>query len=73
MEGGKEEVMTLLFKACPRCQGDMHETSDMYGRYNHCIQCGHIVDLPSEPLGGSMKVAVKTGTRKAGDKTVVAA
>ena len=65
--------MKLLFKACPRCQGDMHETSDMSGRYNQCIQCGHIADLPSERLGGGVNVAVETGTRKAGTKTEVAA
>ena len=23
----------LLFKACPRCEGDMHTSGDMYGDY----------------------------------------
>ena len=65
--------MRLLLRACPRCQGDLHETSDMYGRYNQCIQCGNIVDLPSEPFAGGVDIAVKTRVRKAGDKIVVAA
>ena len=38
----------MLLKACPRCGGDYHETSDMYGRYHHCIQCGHLQDLPDK-------------------------
>ena len=35
----------LYFKACPRCRGDMHGASDMYGPYKECLQCGHVVDL----------------------------
>ncbi len=41
----------MLFKACQRCAGDLRETSDMYGRYMQCIQCGNVVDIPTEPLG----------------------
>ena len=40
----------MMLKACPRCSGDLLESSDMYGRYVQCIQCGHVADLPSEPL-----------------------
>ena len=36
----------MLFKACPRCSGDLRETMDIYGRYLSCIQCGHTRDLP---------------------------
>ncbi len=35
----------LLFKACPRCRGDMHASGDMYGDYKECLQCGWIVDI----------------------------
>ena len=38
----------MMFKACPRCGGDVHMTSDMYGRYAQCIQCGHSRDLPEK-------------------------
>ena len=33
----------FLFKACTRCSGDMQETSDMYGRFRACLNCGHYV------------------------------
>ena len=36
----------MLFKACPRCSGDLRETTDIYGRYLSCIQSGHTRDLP---------------------------
>jgi hypothetical protein len=38
----------MLFKACPRCNGDVRETSDMYGSYVSCVQCGHSADLPEQ-------------------------
>ena len=38
----------MLFKACPRCGGDMHVSGDIYGPYNKCVQCGHTADLPAE-------------------------
>lgn len=40
----------MMFKACPRCSGDVHLTSDMYGHYAQCIQCGHTRDLPEKKL-----------------------
>lgn len=49
----------MMLKACQRCSGDLLETSDMYGRYVQCIQCGHVIDLPSEPLG-TVKVVTTT-------------
>jgi len=42
--------MMMLFKACPRCGGDVHMTSDMYGRYAECIQCGHSRDIPEKRI-----------------------
>jgi hypothetical protein len=28
-------------KSCPRCHGDLHENTDVYGGYIDCFQCGH--------------------------------
>ena len=28
------------FKSCPRCHGDLYDSSDFYGRYIDCLQCG---------------------------------
>jgi len=47
----KETAMKMLFKACPRCSGDLKETTDLYGRYMSCIQCGHTHDLPEVRFG----------------------
>ena len=38
----------LLFKACPRCRGDMQINRDIYGDYKECLHCGNMVDLPSK-------------------------
>ena len=35
----------LYLKACQRCKGDMHSNRDMYGPYQECLQCGHMVYL----------------------------
>lgn len=34
--------MVVLFKACPRCTGDLLVNSDIYGRYVECLQCGYM-------------------------------
>ena len=45
-------------KGCPRCHGDLHDNSDVYGRYIVCFQCGHYLtgdedaDLRSEGISG---------------------
>ena len=28
------------FKACPKCQGDLHRDTDVYCSYIACLQCG---------------------------------
>lgn len=53
----------LLLKSCPRCGGDLHETTDLYGRYHQCIQCGHMADLPDR------QVRAKVTARKSAQKT----
>ena len=30
---------------CPRCNGDLHVFSDLYGKYEQCIHCGYTNDL----------------------------
>ena len=35
----------LDFKGCPRCRGDMHVNSDIYGEYKECLQCGLMLDV----------------------------
>jgi len=38
----------MLFKACPRCKGDMHVNRDIYGDYKECLYCGFMEDIPNE-------------------------
>ena len=28
-------------KACPKCRGDLYQSTDIYGPYIACIQCSH--------------------------------
>jgi hypothetical protein len=37
----------IVFKACVRCQGDVHVKDDNYGQYLNCIQCGATTEVPS--------------------------
>ncbi len=32
-------------KCCPRCEGDLYEGRDTYGRYVACMQCGRVLNL----------------------------
>ena len=38
----------IHFKACPRCRGDVHVSSDIYGRYMECLQCGYEYEAAEE-------------------------
>jgi ribosomal protein S27AE len=60
-----EAIMTLLFRACPRCNGDVHERADHYGRYEECLQCGHMRD--TQPAF-SLNIKIKKGKMKPGRK-----
>ena len=33
----------IHLKACPRCRGDLTDSSDKDGDYMECLQCGHQV------------------------------
>ena len=49
----------IMFKACPRCSGDLHENRDMYGEYRECLMCGYMVDLRKPSLFGMEMAPVK--------------
>ena len=51
--------MTIDFKACPRCRGDMHADRDQYGAFRSCIQCGHMEYLttPEQRAGLRGRIA----------------
>ena len=35
----------FFFKACPKCQGDLHVDRDSYGTFVKCLQCGLLRDV----------------------------
>ena len=39
-----EETM-LTHKQCPKCGGNIYLSTDYYGRYEQCLQCGYTCDL----------------------------
>ena len=32
--------MVFHFKSCRKCRGDMFNSTDVYGDYKRCLQCG---------------------------------
>ena len=56
----------VYYKACPRCQGDMHKAQDVYGHYKECLQCGYIlnIDHESKKRDYASAEALKPGRRK---------
>ena len=40
----------IIFKACPRCDGDVHINRDMYGEYRECLMCGFMADIQKPSL-----------------------
>lgn len=34
--------LRLMLKSCPRCKGDLFLSSDEYGWYWECLQCGYV-------------------------------
>ena len=39
----------LLFKACPKCKGDVELASGMDGNYVKCLMCGFSRYMPEAP------------------------
>ena len=58
--------MKILFKACPRCGGDLHNGEDIYGQYNQCLQCGHIADLTAMRALSTQETAERKPTKTVG-------
>ena len=56
--------MSVLFKACTRCSGDLQRGEDMYGPYDKCVQCGHMVEAL-----GELALAITPPAAKAAKKT----
>ena len=50
----------LLFKACPKCKGDVELASGMDGDYVKCLMCGFSRYMPEAPKATSPA----TGTRE---------
>ena len=58
-------MVTIKFKACPKCRGDLRLCKDMSGQYLSCLQCGYLKDLVKEPEIQERKPATVTEIRKA--------
>ena len=64
----------LEFRACPRCEGDLHLKQDYYGAYKECLQCGYSKDIQAQPrriftpeqLKGQGRTAQKVGNEAKG-------
>ncbi|MDP6715873.1 MAG: hypothetical protein QF368_14805 [SAR202 cluster bacterium] len=61
--------MVVMFRACPRCAGDLNNRSDHYGEYQECLQCGHVQDIQRK-LPVTFKI--QKGKMKPGRKPKVA-
>ena len=35
----------ILFKVCPKCQGDLYLKEDIFGKFLSCLQCGYLRDV----------------------------
>lgn len=46
-ESGSVEHMFWL-KACPKCQGDLYGSNDIYGSYVACLQCSRYLTEAEE-------------------------
>ncbi len=55
----------IFFKACPRCRGDIELSSDPYGRYVQCLQCGLTRDVPDTHSIVAQTAARVRGLKKA--------
>lgn len=38
--------MEIYLKSCQKCGGDVYRSSDMYGDFLDCLQCGNMPDVP---------------------------
>jgi len=61
------------FKSCPRCDGDLTEQQDVYGRYVSCLQCGRQLTEAEEVLLRTVHSYRLAGTADEPDRELVAA
>ena len=48
----------VLLKQCPRCNGDISKSSDEYGKYIHCLQCGYMADIKDTRSVEALRISV---------------
>ena len=57
------EPMGYWLRCCPRCSGDVLSTSDNYGQYHACAQCGYYLSDAEaarlRPQASPMEAAVQ--------------
>lgn len=46
----------IMFKSCPKCQGDLYLAGDSYGKYWDCLQCGHLLYVAETQTQSSHQV-----------------
>jgi DNA-directed RNA polymerase subunit M/transcription elongation factor TFIIS len=54
----------IFFKACPRCNGDLHVNRDIYGDYKECLSCGNMQDMENPEARAALLSAAMTKKRK---------
>ena len=40
----------IKLKTCPKCQGDLYLSEDIFGKFFSCMQCGYLKDLDKPRL-----------------------
>ena len=48
---------SIYFKQCPRCNGDISASSDQYGDYIHCLQCGYMADIKDRHSAEAIRIS----------------
>ena len=48
---------SIFLKRCPRCNGDISATSDQYGDYIHCLQCGYMADIKNTRSAEALRIS----------------
>ena len=54
----------IFYKACPRCNGDIHINRDIYGTYKQCLNCGNMQDIETSEAKGALVNTAITKKRK---------
>ncbi len=60
----KELRQLVYLKACPRCNGDLHISEDMYGKYRGCLQCGYVLDITKVIESSYVRSVAKRSCRR---------